>query len=439
MEASYNDDEVITKTNVIYNDKFKNFIKKMKRYISEDALKSHELDDKMAIQDSIRKYILKNQKEIDMKNNNIIHAKSHRDLFCIFIALLIRDEKIDSFENLNEILQYIRKEQVFVMGGHASNDVENSGSSQTRFCCACNHDCSPEHLYTIQNPDTHDSIIVGCECIKKYEIIEPHIIETTVKKLENDENYKKFKNMKKYEKKMLIEEKLEKKLNENIISFKENYKYIGNNFGENLEELKVELINESYPMDSVIKYIQDTREDKCKLCEKNNKDKYKKYIFKNNTNEYIALCKMCYSDLGYNNKKNCIDCGKSHKNRKDNYCNECRLKSTCITCNDRKICKLYDKQFNRCDDCSKLNYCKDCKENVVESINCLCKKCLSLCKKCSCGKIIFDKKYKVCYSCHSKACDEASIKLCKKCSCGKVIKNKIYNKCYNCYMEKKSK
>ena len=208
MEASYNHDEIITKTNVIYNDKFKNFIKKIKINISEDALKSLELDDKMAIQDSIREFIVKNQNEIDMKNNNIIHAKSHRDFFCIFIALLIRDEKLDDFENLNEILQYIKKNQVFQMGGYACSDAENTGSSQTRFCCACNHDCSPERLYTIQNPDTHNSIIVGCECIKKSEIIEPRIIETVIKNLENDENYTKFKKMKKNEKKMMVEEKL---------------------------------------------------------------------------------------------------------------------------------------------------------------------------------------------------------------------------------------
>jgi hypothetical protein len=439
METCYNDDEIVTKTNIMYNGKFKKFIKNIKINFPEDALKSHDLDDKMAIQNRIREFIVKNQNEIDTKNNNIIHAKSHRDFFCIFIALLIHDEKLDNFENLNEILQYIRKEQVFQMGGHSSNDVEDAGMSQTRFCCACNKDCSPERLYTIQNPDTHNCIIVGCECIKKSEIIEPIIRDETVKKLENDENYQKFKKNKANKNILILEEKLQENLNENRMSFKQNYKYIGTNFGENLEELKVELINESYPIDSVIEYIEDTREDKCKLCEKNNKDKYKKYIFKNNSHEYIALCKMCYSDLGYNNKKQCIDCGISHRNRKDNYCNECRLKSTCITCNDRKICKLYDKQFNRCDDCSQLNYCRDCKENVVESINCLCKKCLSLCKKCSCGKIIFDKQYKVCYSCHSKACDEASIKLCKKCSCGKVITNKKYNICYNCYMEKRSK
>jgi len=398
MEASYNDDEIITKTNVIYNDKFKNFIKKIKINISEDALKSLELDDKMAIQDSIREFIVKNQNEIDMKNNNIIHAKSHRDFFCIFIALLIRDEKLDDFENLNEILQYIKKNQVFQMGGYACSDAENTGSSQTRFCCACNHDCSPERLYTIQNPDTHNSIIVGCECIKKSEIIEPRIIETVIKTLENDENYKKFKNMKKNEKKNMIEEKLEKKLKENILSFKMNYKNIGANFGDNLNMLRIELINNNYLINDINEYIENSLLDECILCEKNNKDKF---IFKNNIdNEFIALCKPCCNSLEINNKKHCIDCGESHKNRKDNYCNYCRLKSYCITCNCHKICKLYNKKFNRCFDCSLLNYCKDCKENKVSCINYLCKKCLSSCKKCKCGKSITNKKYDKCYNCH---------------------------------------
>jgi hypothetical protein len=398
METFYNDDEIVTKTNIMYNDKFKNFIKKIKINFSEDSLKSHDLDDKMAIQNRIREFIVKNQNEIDTKNNNKIHAKSHRDFFCIFIALLIADEKLDNFENLNEILQYIRKEQVFQMGGHSSNDVEDAGMSQTRFCCACNKDCSPERLYTIQNPDTHNCIIVGCECIKKSEIIEPIIIDETVTKLENDENYKKFKKIKVNKNTLIVEEKLQEKLNENRMSFNQNYKMIGNNFGEK-SNLTIGLINENkYTMDSITKYIKSTVLDECILCEKNNKDKF---IFKKNIdNKLIGLCKHCYSSLEINNKKHCIDCGISHRNRKDNYCNECRLKSTCITCNCRKICKLYNKKFNRCYDCSLLNYCKECKENTVSCINYLCKKCLSSCKKCKCGKPIINKKYDKCFNCH---------------------------------------
>ena len=400
----YADDSIVTKTNIIYNDKFKNFIKKIKRNFPEDAFKSQNLEEKMDLQDRIRKYIVKNQyqNEIDMKNNKKMFLgchSSHEDFFCIFIALLIRDEKLDDFKNLNEILEYIKKHEAFGMSGYASSDVENTGSSQLRFCCACDHNCSPQKLYVINNPDTFYAIIVGSECIKKYKIIEPRIIETVIKTLENDENYTKFKKMKK----MMVEEKLEENLNENTMSFKQNYKYMGTNFGEDLEKLKVGLINDAYPMDSIIEYIESTAIDKCKLCEKNNKDKYKKkYIFKNNIHdEFIGVCKTCTDNLGYSNKKkHCIDCGISHKNRKDNYCNFCRLKSICITCNDRRICRLYDKKFNRCFDCSLLNYCKDCKENIVSCVNYLCKKCLSSCKKCKCGKSITNKKYDKCYNCY---------------------------------------
>jgi hypothetical protein len=229
----------------------------------------------MDVQDRIRKYIVKNQKEIDMKNNKKMFLgchSSHEDFFCIFIALLIRDEKLDDFENLNEILEYIKKHEAFGMSGYACSDVENTGSSQLRFCCACDHNCSPQNLYVINNPDTFYAIIVGSECIKKYKIIEPRIIETVIKTLENDKNYKKFK-------KMLIEGKLEEKINENIMSFKINYKNIGANFGDNLVKFKADLINDSYQIDYVIEYIQDTIQEKCILCEKNNK---KKYIFKNN-------------------------------------------------------------------------------------------------------------------------------------------------------------
>jgi hypothetical protein len=400
MDLYHHDDMLITKTNVIYNDNFKNFIKKMKRNFSEDDLKTQNLEDKMDLQDRIRKYIVKNQKEIDMKNNKKMFLgshSSHEDFFCIFIALLIRDEKLDDFKNLNEILEYNKKHEAFGMSGYACSDAENTGSSQLRFCCACAHDCSPQNLYVINNPDTFYAIIVGSECIKKYKIIEPRIIETVIKTLKNDKNYKKFKNIKKNEKKMLIEGKLEKKLNENIMSFKINYKNIGANFGDNLVKFKADLINDSYQIDYVIEYIQDTIQEKCRLCEKNNK---KKYIFKNNIdNEFVALCKTCCSDLGYNNKKKCKDCRKYHRNRKDNYCNDCRLKSICTTCNDRKICKLYD-NFNRCDDCSLLKYCKECKKDVVTGKNTHCKKCYNLCKKCECGRRITDNKYNTCYNCH---------------------------------------
>jgi len=393
----YDDDSIVTKTNIIYNDKFKNFIKKIKRNFPEDAFKSQNLEEKMDLQDRIRKYIVKNQyeneNEIDMKNNKKMFLgchSSHEDFFCIFIALLIRDEKLDDFKNLNEILEYIKKQEAFGMSGYACSDVENTGSSQLRFCCACDHNCSPQNLYVINNPDTFYAIIVGSKCIKKYKIIEPRIMETVIKTLENDKNYKKFK-------KMLIEGKLEEKINENIMSFKINYKNIGANFGDNLVKFKADLINDSYQIDYVIEYIQDTIQEKCILCEKNNK---KKYIFKNNIdNEFVALCKTCCSNLGYNNKKKCKDCRKYHRNRKDNYCNFCRLKSICTTCNDRKICKLYD-NFNRCDDCSLLKYCKECKKDVVTGEYTHCKKCYNLCKKCECGRRITDNKYNTCYNCY---------------------------------------
>jgi len=399
-DDEYHDDRKITKTNIIYNDKFKNFIKKMKRNFSEDALKSLDLRYKMELQDRIRKYVVNNQYDFDMNNNKKMFLgshSSHEDFFCIFIALLIRDEKLDDFKNLNEIIEYIKKHEAFGMSGYASSDVENTGSSQLRFCCACDHNCSPQNLYVINNPDTFYAIIVGSACIKKYKIIEPIIRENVIKTLENDENYKKFKNMKKNEKKMIIEGKLEKKLKENIMSFKMNYKNIGANFGDNLVKSKTDLINDSYQIDDVIKYIQDTINEECKLCEKNNN---KKYIFKNNIDdEFIAVCKTCCSDLGYNNKKKCKDCRKYHRNRKDNYCNDCRLKSICTTCNDRKICKLYD-NFNRCDECSVLKYCKECKEQVIDDKYTHCKKCYNLYKKCKCGKSITNKKYDKCYNCH---------------------------------------
>jgi hypothetical protein len=51
--------------------------------------------------------------------------------------------------------------------------------------------------------------------------------------------------------------------------------------------------------------------------------------------------------------KSCSNCGKSHRNRVTDLCNECRPKKEyplCITCNEKKV---YSKTHTICKECFK--------------------------------------------------------------------------------------
>ena len=85
-------------------------------------------------------------------------------------------------------------------------------------------------------------------------------------------------------------------------------------------------------------------ENKCILC----KQHITKVILLWDKNEIICLCIKCSEMFNKIEKQYvCEDCDNLHDNKKDNYCNEYRLKTNCVKCNKKEICD----NFNRCKSC----------------------------------------------------------------------------------------
>lgn len=407
MDTSFYDiNNTTTKTNIIYNMRFISFIQRLKQHFSaeiENVMKTHgDILEFADIQNKIREYIVEVQDEIDTKNNKKISNNtpySYPDFFCIFIAIICNDAQLEKYNCLNEILEYIRKTRPLSMSGYSSNESNNEHSN-IKFQCACGHICSPQNLYYIYNPETLTRLLVGCDCVKKYDIIEPVILKNVIAQSRNDENYKRCGeiNEKMYKKK-IIEGLLKK--NETIDSLKTKYTYIGGNFGEHLEYLQVMLCGE-YKNDNITEFIRDTMENDCDVCGRSNKQKL---CIWNVNEEIISLCNPCnkYMKIIETYKaKICDDCGEPHKNRRDNYCNTCRLKVECDECEERKECTK-SHGYNRCNECIKKPYCKNCNKLSVKVKGYMCEICYNNCyvKKCGCGTPI-QSKYTKCYICNNK-------------------------------------
>jgi len=125
------------------------------------------------------------------------------------------------------------------------------------------------------------------------------------------------------------------------------------------------------------------------------------YITKNfDIDTILILGNCCIKKFIDSSSRTCENCGVAHKNRKTNYCNDCKLtKKKCFQCKtatipkSSKYCsdKCYeDYTFKKCSKCNKL--CPYLQKN---------NKCNSCCDGfcISCDKKI-DPKYRKCYNCN---------------------------------------
>jgi hypothetical protein len=257
------------------------------------------------------------------------------------------------------------------------------------FRCACNHICSPANLYIISNLESKQNILIGCDCAEKTGFIEPEKIKMLEKKRNMDPIYKNFLEESKKKNESIYFEKIKeglKAFGETIENVSKNYLYIGGNYDKHL------IYYNNNHMKNMRKNICELISDECAcscfsrkllllLCKK----------------ETITLCKKCCSFLGKFPGKTCEDCCKTHRNRSDNYCNDCREKTNCIKCNKRDIC--VDEHCSEC--LKKYIFCKDCNINTVTKEGYRCSNCYNRLKKCECGKIILKRTYSSCWNCYN--------------------------------------
>ena len=113
------------------------------------------------------------------------------------------------------------------------------------------------------------------------------------------------------------------------------------------------------------------------------------FIYSESQDILLNIGKCCNKRFNENTTKRfCEICGTHHKNRKNNFCNDCRktLFSKCNNCKQSKELNKYRWCFS-CTKCNDLNYVK----NIYEH-----------CSICMIPKITNkDKQYKKCYNCRN--------------------------------------
>jgi hypothetical protein len=424
---------VVSKITINFNQKFKDFIKKLKRILSVDisGLIFTDTNRLMPIQNKIREYIYENQGEIDIDGGKKINEKDHPNIFAIMICVII--DELNNYKSFQEVLDESQRFR-WEVGMHASNEPNDAGYANSyaeqHFRCACNHVCQPYNMYIICNVKTGLRIAVGDECIKKTKFIESDEL-TELKNLSKKNPHYIAIRQAVHIKKM-NDGLSKKRKRETIESVSEKYSYIGGNYGDHKEiaELHFMLINSD--TNSNFK-IEDFQRNVCGICDQKN---IKDNIFianipdvKNKPQRIKALCKTCidYLNIKYKKKGVCDDCGELHKNKSDNYCDICRKKKACTNCEKRDF--LDGK--GRCNICHNCKWCKKCEKEIVNKEGWLCRSCYvkaPLCESPNCNKTITNLRYKTCWSCKSE--NNSNTKICNFPNCEKTIDPK-YTTCWS--------
>ena len=439
--------DTLSKVKLIFNDKFKFFINKLKIEIDISALYGDvTIEGTMVIQAKIRDYMLKNQDDFDKVGK--IHLYSFPEFFVVMLCIIFPD--ISTLNNLNELFDEDKIEKSNYAELWSSDTDQVIGDNECK--CACNQQCCAKNLYKIRNKTTLLTLIVGCDCIKKGNFIEPYILKQLKSRSNESPHYKKYEMIQQKRK----DEKKREKINQELKKITDF-------------EISFEIIAQNY------NYVGRSYENKqCTICDVNHDIIYDLNYLNNDDDITIPLCENCCNDFGKLPKKAgkiCDKCKNPHKNRSDNLCNYCRQLKECCFCTNEVIRLDIN---NRCDVCCKYCYCSGCNIVRVDNKGWKCKTC----KKCECGKIILDNKFNKCYICNNyeKNLSEARrleerrleerrleerrleerrleerrleerrllerrleerrldvINECKKCNCGRIISNEKNNKCYFC-------
>jgi hypothetical protein len=387
-------EDYISKIRVIYDFKFIEFIKKLRRDNDLSGLSLDSIEIVLPVQEKLREYIVNNQHLFELQCGKINYGtESHPDFFAIMICVIIPN--LEEYSNFNEILHESKKGlwdmQLF---SSATQEEGFEAYAGIGFKCACNHICSPENLFIINNIHSKQNILIGCDCSEKTGFIEPEVIKNIKKESEHNPIYKKaIENTKrnnelKHKEKICTELQKLRETKESIIN---DYIYCGGNSGEDLDYFNKN--SNGLNIDELCDV------DKCDKCDTCNQKISNILLLSNKNDDCLRICKKCCDYFGKMPKKSqriCEDCGSEHRNRSDNYCNECRQKTYCNECKKKDICNTN----GHCKDCvEKYIFCKDCKYIKVLSQGWRCNQCYSKLKKCRCGKPITNPKYTSCFGC----------------------------------------
>ena len=203
----------------ITNDKLKLFISEIQTIFkaeletTQETQENRNLETILAIQYNIRQYIIENQHRIDFYGQiKLIEGdtKSMPSLFGLYMMVVSKIEKIHT---ILDVMEQVEKRYLCHMGVKIQSGIDASGVVfQTddigiKKVCCCSHKCMLDNMGIIRNSITNCHVVIGCDCIKKNNLIDKDIIKIALQQTEKYLIKKRIADDIKTEKKIIADEK----------------------------------------------------------------------------------------------------------------------------------------------------------------------------------------------------------------------------------------
>lgn len=167
--------DYVNKTHVVFNYKFKEFIKLLKKenetLLGQTNTFNYQVLEQ--IQYEIREWIIKNQHELILSWEHKIDKSAHSmpDFFVIFISLLIDLEKCTNWYDVYNEFDDIRNNKIVMCFevDMSNNLIEDEISIESS--CLCSHTCNFKNMAFIFSDLTKIKLWIGCDCCQKLGIM----------------------------------------------------------------------------------------------------------------------------------------------------------------------------------------------------------------------------------------------------------------------------
>jgi hypothetical protein len=152
-------------TRVLLDEKLRAFIERAKREMETDRITSINLltDTRLNFQDRMRDYILKHQGELNVDKNGTINRNNKPDIYALMICFITDLDRCDRWEDVMEQNKQPDKSMDYKIGVDEMKGVING------LACACGKECN--NVFLIKNEITERTLLLGCDCIMKYDIV----------------------------------------------------------------------------------------------------------------------------------------------------------------------------------------------------------------------------------------------------------------------------
>ena len=160
--------QVINITNIVFDDKLKEFIMKTKERVDLSGLallSSKTIDDVLELQEELREYFVKNQYENMLNGNKKLRINTNNpDFYALFLLLISNVSDYDNWRNVMVLIKHQLEPTDYEKYNHATN---------VSFHCACGKLLTSGDMYKIYNIETKMMVWLGNSCILKDKIASP--------------------------------------------------------------------------------------------------------------------------------------------------------------------------------------------------------------------------------------------------------------------------